>query len=170
MANFQTSDVTYAFPDGLLRSKTSAGGGRYRVTARISWPTSSDAYGTDHRIPIDRANLGFRTSIESFQIMEDGGTGYVYRYENVNENLHVFVPSIKTGAGATSRDVSWSSTTQNVFPMLNEEGTASGAVFVTSSDKDSNAENLTFRMPALVELATGDTLTSSTLDVVVIGF
>src|SRR3990167_6415584 len=82
-----------------LLTKRAAGGGRYRVTATLSI-SSGDTYGTDHRIPVDKAALGLPSAIEHMDIMADGSAGYVYRYDPDLEDILAYVPRVITG-GAT---------------------------------------------------------------------
>lgn len=158
----QTTDVTIS--NLSLLTKRAAGGGRYRVTATLSW-ISGLTYGTDHRIPVDKAAIGLPTSIEQMDIMSDGNVGYVFKFDPNKDDILLYVPCLRTG---TSVDVSWVAT-QNAWPLLGEAGANTGLAVITG-DATSAADSGTFRMPTLIEVASGDTLTSCTLDIVAIGF
>ena len=162
MAAIQTSDVTHSLD---IRDKRAAGGGRYRVRATLSW-ISGLVYGTDHRIPVDKAKIGLPTVIESLDIMADGNVGYAYKYDPDLEDILLYVSTMKTG---TSQDISFA-TTQNAVNLFGESGLNVGLLVVGTVDSLGNADSSTFRMPAMDELASGDTLTSCTLDIVAIGY
>ena len=159
----QTTDVTIS--NMSLLTKRAAGGGRYRVTATLSWRTGL-TYGTDHRIPVDKAAIGLPVAIESLEIMADGNVGYVPKFDPGKDDILLYVPALKTG---TSVDATWG-TTQNVWPLTNEAGNNTGLAIVATTDNSNATDSGTFRLPTLIEVASGDTLTSCTLDIVAVGF
>ena len=165
----QTSDVTIS--NLSLLNKRFAGGGRYRVTATLSW-ISGLLYGTDHRIPVNKAAIGLPTSIESLTIMADGNVGYEFKYDPDLEDILLYVPVIGTGTsfdtGANAQ--SWDAT-RKLWPLVNEAGTITGLALAATTDVSGSAmNNATFRMPTSAEGASGDALTACTLDIVAIGF
>lgn len=161
----QTSDVRIS--NLSLLTKRAAGGGRYRVTATLSL-ASGDIYGTDHRIPVDKAALGLPTSIEHMDIMSDGGSGYIPRFNPGLDDILLFVPRLITG-GATM-DVGFN-TTQDAVRLLGPGRAYSGMMSIITNDSGSaTAVNSTFRLPSLIELASGDILLGTTFDIVAIGF
>ena len=161
----QTTDVTIS--NLSLLTKREAGGGRYRVTATLSW-ISGLLYGTDHRIPVDKAAIGLPTAIESMEIMADGNVGYHYKFDPGKDDILLYVPVLRTG---TSFDAAASFTsTRDMWPLVNEAGTITGVAIIATKDTSSAADSGTFRMPTLIEVASGDTLTASTLDIVAVGY
>lgn len=161
----QTTDVTIS--NLSLLNKRAAGGGRYRVTATLSW-ISGLTYGTDHRIPVDKAAIGLPTSIEHMDIMSDGNVGYMFKFDPGKDDILLYVPALRTGTSFDNNTL-WT-ITHDLWPLVNEAGTVTGLAVIATTDTTSAMDNQTFRLPTLIEVASGDTLTSCTLDIVAIGF
>ncbi len=149
----QSADVTY-----LINSRAGAGGGRYMVQATVGWP-SGKTYDTGG-IPIVKGKLGIRAKIENFSVMDPVTPGYSYVYDVSAETLKLFVPVVITSADFVSTS---HAATQDFVEMLGERSKQTN-FFVASADAGT-----TTRLPAMLEISTGDTITSATLDVYLIG-
>src|SRR3990167_7383717 len=161
----QTGDVTIS--NLSLLGKRAAGGGRYRNTATLS-VASGDIYGTDHRIPVDKAALGCPTAIESFEFLNDGAAGYKYHYHKDNEDILLYVPRLL--AGATTIDVGLATTT-DAIRMLGAARQYTGvALIITQDSGGGNAINQSYQMPTFIELTSGDIMVAITLDVAYVGY
>lgn len=149
-----STDVTYTVNP---KDRKGAGGGRYMVLATVGWP-SGLAYDIGG-IPIVKGKLGLRAKITQFQVMDPTTGDYSFKYDVSAEKLRLFVPVIKTG---TSLDLSHT-TSADYIKMVDESGSDVRGGLI-SADVSS-----TIRLPAMMEVATGDTLTSVTMDVFALG-
>ena len=155
----QSDDLRFTTID-----RVALGAGQRQVTAVMVVP-GGETYdsGAAGGIPINRRTLGFRASMKSFFLQDDGNVGYEYKFNPTTQRLRVFVPALQLTN--TSTDVyNVSSGDGNFRALLDHAGAASGAFIATGDFND------TYLMREMSELVTGDAITSITADIVAVGY
>ena len=115
------------------------------------------------------AAMGLPSRVWFLGLNDRAAIGYKEAFNQTNNRLLLMVPTLQTAAATADGVLDQSATgdaktRQSIRPLINEAGTSLAVGFISA---DANA---TYRLPTLIEVATGDTLTSCTWDFVAYGY
>lgn len=167
MAGFVAGDITYT----MLNNRT-LGNSRKSNRVKLVFGAGAETYSTGG-IPLSKGKLGCPVTIESLIVVDAGGSGYRFMYDQTNEKLMMFVAPAQTH----THDIKALGSLTSSEPLLLDASGVFGKNAATNrtiaganSATNGGVVSATLAASADTELANATDIATQTLHVEVIGW